>query len=279
MAERPPGDSAGPDHSKRPVRPPSPAGRVVLGLAAILVGILVSSFVGAAVIAANDWDLDVSSALGAEIGRSAGQVGAGLPLDDRRMPLGVAVMLNIPLWACFAGVPLLARARGLDWRGHLAWQFKARDIPIGLGLGLAAQLVVIPLVYAVIFWLFGEQDVAGPARDLIAGVDSSFDVAALLALTLIGAPLAEEILFRGLLHRGLVEMHTDFGSAGTVLATVLSSAVFGAVHFQVLQFPGLMAFGVVAAVAMMRTNRLGTAVFAHLGFNLSTVAFLLQARF
>lgn len=249
---------------------------MVLAILAIVAGVVLSSFVGAAVIAANDWDLDVSAAVGAEIGRTAGQLAAGLELDDRRMPLGVAVMLNIPLWACFVGVPLLARHRGLSWRRDLAWAMQPRDVPIGLGLGLLAQFVLIPLLYVPIFWLFGPQDVAGAARDLVAAVDSGFDVAALLLLTLIGAPLAEEILFRGLLHRGLAEMHADMGRGGAVLAAVASSAIFGAVHFQLLQFPGLMAFGLVSATALTVTGRLGTVIFAHFGFNLATVAFLLQ---
>jgi len=262
-----------------PASAPSPAWRVVLAIVAIVAGIILSSLVGAAVITAYDWDLEVSAAVGAEIGRTAGQAAAGLELDDRRMPLGAAVMLNVPLWACFVGVPLLARGRGLSWRRDLAWGMQLRDIPIGLGLGLIAQFVLIPLLYVPIFQIFGPQDVAGAARDLVATVESSFDVAALLALTLIGAPLAEEVLFRGVLHRGLADLHADWGRSGKVVATVASAAIFGAVHFQVVQFPGLMAFGVISALAMMSTGRLGTAIFAHFGFNLGTVAFLLQARF
>ena len=43
-----------------------------------------------------------------------------------------------------------------------------------------------------------------------------------------------------------------------------------------MQFPGLFAFGVVAAVLTQRTGRLGTAIWAHVGFNLTTVVLLLS---
>ncbi len=257
----------------------SPAWRVVLALAAIVVGIIVTASVGSVVIAAGGWDINVSAASGAEIGRTSGQVAAGAPLDDNRIPLGVAVMLNLPLWACLVGAPLWGISRGIDWHRDLWWSFDRRDIPIGLGIGIVTQFLLLPLVYIPIFWIFGPQDVSALSRDLVAAVDTPFDVVALVVLTVIGAPLAEEILFRGLLHRGLVEMHADRGRFGMLVATAGSSVVFGAIHFQLLQFPGLVLFGVVAAVAMMRSGRLSTAIFTHVGFNLSTVTILLLERF
>ena len=52
---------------------------------------------------------------------------------------------------------------------------------------------------------------------------------------------------------------------------MISSAVFAAIHFQPLQFPGLMVFGLVAGTLVARTGRAGPAVWAHIGFN-STAA-------
>jgi membrane protease YdiL (CAAX protease family) len=56
------------------------------------------------------------------------------------------------------------------------------------------------------------------------------------------------------------------------VAIVGSSAVFGLVHFQLLQFPALMVVGVVNAVLTLRTGRLGPAVCAHVAFNGTAVA-------
>jgi len=254
---------------------PAPTWRVVLAIVSLAAGIVVAATVGATVITAGGWDLDVPASLGSELGRTAMQVAAKVDLDDHRLPLGVAVLLNVPLWACLVGGPLWARRRGLDWRRDLGWATAPVDAPMGLTIGVLLQLVLIPLLYEPIFWIFGDQDVDEAARSLVAAADTSLDVTALIVLTVVGAPLVEEILYRGVLHRGLVDMTAHQGRAGLVVATMASSALFAASHFQLLLFPGLFLFGVVTAVATMRTGRLGTSIWIHVGFNLTTVTALL----
>ncbi len=238
-------------------------------------GVVVASIVGASVIAAGGWDLDVPASLGSELGRTVMQVAARADLDDHRMPLGIAVLLNVPLWFCMVGGPLWARRRGLDWRRDLGWRMEFVDAPMGIAVGVLLQLALIPLLYQPIFWIFGDQDVDDVARSLVAAADTPFDVLALVVLTVVGAPVVEEILYRGVLHRGLIDMTAHQGRSGVLIATLASSALFAASHFQLLQFPGLMLFGVVAAMASMRTGRLGTAIWIHVGFNLTTVVALL----
>ena len=90
--------------------------------------------------------------------------------------------------------PVVPASVGSD----LGWGMSAIDIPAGLALGVATQFVLIPL-YEVIFLFFGEQDVSGPARSLVASVDSPLDLLGLLVITVVMAPLTEEIAYRGLL--------------------------------------------------------------------------------
>jgi membrane protease YdiL (CAAX protease family) len=59
---------------------------------------------------------------------------------------------------------------------------------------------------------------------------------------------------------------------------ILSSVVFAATHFDVLSFPALVVFGAVMAVLVVRTGRLGAAVWAHVGFNATTIVLLLMDR-
>jgi len=234
-----------------------------------------AAVVGVIVVTAGGWEINVPASLGSELGRTAMQFAAKADLDDHRLPLGVALLLNVPLWLGMIGGPLWARRRGLDWRRDLGWRMAPIDVPMGIAIGVALQLVLIPLLYEPIFWIFGDQDVGEAARSLVAAADTSFDVAALIVLTVVGAPVVEEVLYRGVLHRGLVDMTAHQGRAGLVIATLASSALFAASHFQLLQFPGLFLFGVVAAVATMRTGRLGTSIWIHVGFNLTTVVALL----
>ena len=89
-------------------------------------------------------------------------------------------------------------------------------------------------------------------------------MAAMGAAVIVVAPVVEELFFRGLL---LGEMQRRWGTAAAVAA---SSVVFGATHFQPLQFPGLTAAGAVFAIAAVRTRRLGPAIAVHAGFNATT---------
>ncbi len=254
----------------------APTRRIVLAIVSFAAGLFLASLVGAAVLAATDWQVGVSSAVGAEVGRAAMQIGQGLELQDFRIPTAVLVVFNVPLWMCLVGGPLLARREGLDWHDDLGWSMRRIDVPIGLALGVGAQAALIPL-YQVVFWLAGEQDVDGVARDLLASTKTPLDVVALVVMTVVAAPIAEEILFRGLLYRGIRDMESVVHRSGVTVAVIASAVVFGISHFQLIQFPGLMFFGVVAAVAFQRTGRLGTSIWTHVGFNLTTVVVLLAA--
>ena len=94
---------------------------------------------------------------------------------------------------------------------------------------------------------------------MLSAIAATLAIVALVLFTVFAAPIVEEILYRGLLFRGILDMEAGT-RLGLVLATVVSSAVFAISHFQLLQFPGLMLIGMVAALAMWRTGRLGTAM-------------------
>jgi len=84
-------------------------------------------------------------------------------------------------------------------------------------------------------------------------------------LLAVGAPIVEELFFRGLLQRALLHRF------GTVPSIVGSAVFFGLAHFEALQLPALVAFGIVLAVLAHRTGRLGPGMFAHGAFNAVTV--------
>ena len=256
---------------------PTPGRRVVLALVAIPIGIVVSALVGGFVVSAAGWEFGVPSGLGDDFGRVAGQVAAGVPLDHKRVPLVAQVLLTVPLWACLVGVPFLgSRRKKLDLWRDLGWGMTRRDVGVGLAVGFATQVVLLPLIYLPIIRFIDSESLEAPARNLVASADSSLGILALVLLTVVGAPIAEEFLYRGLLHRGLAELLSHRGRVGTALAVLGSSTLFAASHFQLLQFPGLLAVGIVAAVAFQMTGRLGTPVWIHVGFNATSVVVLLR---
>ncbi|MCY4424482.1 MAG: type II CAAX endopeptidase family protein, partial [Acidimicrobiaceae bacterium] len=169
---------------------------------------------------------------------SAGDSGAsGEELLQELSMVGL-VALQVPLWLGLLGTPLLARRYGLDWRSQIRWRMRAIDVVVGTGIGLALQLVVVPLMYWPIFRIFGDLDVEGPARELSELAGTPLEVVLLVVMTVLLAPLTEEVFFRGLLQGALQDR------LGPVWAVSIASVAFGITHFQVVQLPALVLVGV-----------------------------------
>lgn len=185
---------------------------------------------------------------------------------------GIAAVLfgSIGLWVGFVGAPWWAsRVEGTgDVRSDFALEVRWWDVPLGVVTGVGLQMLVLPVLYWAVQLVTGPLDVDGPAAEL---ADRAGDPAGWLLFALVvgvGAPFAEELFFRGLLRESL-------GSRwGPTVGVVVSSALFAATHFQVVQFVGLFVAGLVWALLAQRSGRLGPAVVSHMAFNLSTVAVL-----
>ena len=90
-------------------------------------------------------------------------------------------------------------------------------------------------------------------------------IAILFLFLAVGAPLVEELFFRGLLQRSLARRF------GPVVAVGGSAVAFGLAHFEALQLAALILFGLVLGLLADRTGRLGPGIVAHATFNAATV--------
>jgi membrane protease YdiL (CAAX protease family) len=91
------------------------------------------------------------------------------------------------------------------------------------------------------------------------------------------APIAEELFFRGLLY-GAIRKRGDFlrSDRKTIwFSIIVSSAIFSAIHFQLLLFPALFVVGIIFAWIYEKYQRLAPAIWAHIGFNATTLLSLL----
>lgn len=81
----------------------------------------------------------------------------------------------------------------------------------------------------------------------------------------ISSPIAEEIFYRGVLHRGIRCL------TGPWPAAAVSAALFGLFHMNVVQgiFAGLM--GLLFSAVLEQTGRLAVSVLAHISVNLTGV--------
>lgn len=188
--------------------------------------------------------------------------------ETSELSLGWVAIGQLGLWLGFLGMPWFAsRFKG----NGVVRDFRVRgerwDPLLGAAVGLGSQLLLLPLLYIPILLLFDkdQDDVSEVARDLTDRATDSVGVLLLVVIVGIGAPIAEEIFYRGLVFRAIENRF------GTWPGIVGSGVVFGASHLNALTFVGLAAFGVVLAYLTHRTGRLAPAVFAHMAFNLVTV--------
>ena len=144
-----------------------------------------------------------------------------------------------------------------------------RHLGIGTGLGLLA-IVGSTLIVSLLVALSGSD--AAPEQVLTGGLmETPVELALAVMAAVVLAPIAEELLFRGLLHRGLRRR------IRIVPATALSSVLFAVVHVDValsqpLALVGLTFVGVILAIAYERTGSLIVPVVIHAVHNAVTIA-------
>jgi membrane protease YdiL (CAAX protease family) len=180
-------------------------------------------------------------------------------------PIGVLAVALFAAWAAYiAGMWMASeRAGTADPIADFGISFHRLDL-IGLGIGVLAQLVLIRLVYLplVAIWpdTFADDQLTRNAEDLVDRA-GGLSTLVLFVVVVIGAPIVEELFYRGLLQRSLLTRFND----GVVIVGV--AALFALVHFRPIEYPGLFVFGLIVGVCAFLTGRLGMAILAHIGFN------------
>ena len=189
-------------------------------------------------------------------------------------PIWGLALLQIPLWAGYLGAVVFAGSKGRGVISDFGLRMRAFDAPLGLALGIFCQLLVLPLLYAPIFFLTGtdKEALSRPAEQLAEGTDGTFSWLLFALLVGILAPVVEELFYRGLLLKALEKRRMPVWAA-----VLVSSIIFAGMHMQTLQFPGLLLVGLVAGTLAAITGRLGPSIWLHIGFNMTTVVALFMA--
>jgi len=222
---------------------------VGIALAAWMAAFVVSAVGGAAVLAASGY------------------------LDEKigDYPLWLIAILQLPLWLGQLGALLVVShlfGTGKPQRDY-GLSFRAVDL-VGLPVGIIVQLVFVPALYWLLSPVIDPDKVGEAAENLTNKADDTLGVFLLVLLVVVGAPIVEELFFRGLVMRSFQARYNDG------LALVASAVLFGLVHFNLYTLPALVLFGLVLGYCAQRTGRLGMGILAHAGFNAATVALLLR---
>ncbi len=177
-------------------------------------------------------------------------------------------------WAGLAAALWLLRQNG--WSMRVAFGGSRLSAPLQIATGVLGYLALMPVIALVSYLTISFITVWNQAGlPLIQNEEQmileffkggqTFRLAYATFTAVILAPVAEEVLFRGI---ALPALARRMGSFKAVMAV---SFLFAAIHFHVAGFPVLFTLGVALAVAYLRTSSLLVPIALHTTFNLATV--------
>jgi membrane protease YdiL (CAAX protease family) len=194
-----------------------------------------------------------------------GLLGGGQSISDSS--IGVLAAGLIAAWSAYLAGMWVASQRGGSGDPVVDYGLAFAPVDaIGVGIGVLSQLVLVNLVYLPLraLWpdTFNDDRLQETAQDLVDRASGGAAVV-LVLLIVVGAPVVEELFYRGLLQRSLAARFNES------LVVVGVAALFALAHFRPIEFPGLFAFGLVVGVCALVTGRLGLSIVTHMAFNLT----------
>ena len=173
-------------------------------------------------------------------------------LNPAATPDLAAAVLGTALGQIAVGLGIWARGQGEP--------LGLRRVSGGLLLGPPFALVAVFLLFN-LSWtaLLGALGVEVPEQQIFGALEAESPLRPLVMVFVVGvAPLCEELLFRGLLQRVLIQR------AGTAVGVVGSGLAFGLLHISdPASVPPLIGLGLGLALLRARTGSLWPAVVAH----------------
>ena len=144
-----------------------------------------------------------------------------------------------------------------------------------VGLTIIPAALVVALLWQITLFAFGveptPQEVVEEFSRAIGGNGTSL-VAAIAFLTVVVAPITEELLFRAVLFRWL---QTEMPTWGAV---ILSGVIFSLCHFSLTAFLPLALLGILFAVILHRTGNLWACIALHALFNGTNLLLMAAAQ-
>ncbi len=189
----------------------------------------------------------------------SGLIAFGAAPDGAVVLLGAAALP----WIGFAVWPwLTTRLQGNGPRIDLGLALRPIDLAWGVGAGMAS-LVLGSVVAAL------TEAVTGPFESSAGAAVAQADVArwvvvAFALCALVGAPIAEELCFRGLAFAAIARRAHRGGRRAVPWAVIGSSVLFALIHLEPVRFPVLLTIGLVLGWVRARTGRLGAPIVAHM---------------
>lgn len=196
----------------------------------------------------------------------------GFPLWYFNAPIELVILVGgTAPWLMLGGWPIIATLyRGNGPRIDLGIILRWSDVGWGLLFGFLG-LVLAGIGALITTYFVGDFNSAAGEVALDLQESSSFAALFVFAVMIaVGAPVVEELAFRGLLYGSLRKK--GLGSFWVVLITAVAFALF---HLEPVRFLVLFPIGLTLGLARWKTQGLGAPMVAHLVNNLPAAMFLL----
>jgi membrane protease YdiL (CAAX protease family) len=175
--------------------------------------------------------------------------------------------LSLPLaysFHAFVGLGLICKVRDRTFPELLeplfpSFRWNLAAWIAGFMLMAMTMVVAVSLIFAPL--VRSQEPPQKELMEQVVGAAGLPGLCLMLLLVSVIAPIFEEFLFRGALLPWL-EQRWGF-RRGWVLALLVSSIAFGAIHLVPAALPGLSALGLVLGLAFLRTGHLASAVIVH----------------
>ena len=196
--------------------------------------------------------------------------------DATDLPIwAIAVFTLLQQCALLLWPFVVSRRKGLGPAADWGFDFKLEDLGIGLGVSMIAMFSagIAAAIAAALVGLGDETD--GENLQLLTDAEGSPWIWTLVYTVVVVAPVAEEVLFRGLILQAFKKRF------GAVIAVIVSVVAFAPLHIadggffsagQVVLLAAIGTLAVVFAVTALVTGRLAASIIAHMIVNAVGVA-------
>jgi membrane protease YdiL (CAAX protease family) len=179
---------------------------------------------------------------------------------------GLIIAFSAP-WLVMAGWPIIATSiKGNGPKIDLGLITSRAHLRLGFLAGLAS-LLVASVVALIVTQITGP--LSSTAGDI--GINQSGIVLVVFVLmAMFGAPIVEEIVFRGMLYGALAKARIN-----EHLVVVITALVFALFHFEPKRFFILFVIGIILGEVRRRTGSTSAAIMAHVVNNTPAALFIL----
>ena len=194
-------------------------------------------------------------------------------VDQSQVPIWATAVALSAMWVVFlVAVPRYLPYEQQSLRESSRQWFSVRSVAVGMPLGIACQFIATNIVswpFSKLFpKTFSSEEISRRATELTDSAPGYW-IIVLVLVVVIGAPVVEEIVYRGAVHTHLQR------TAGTATAFFGTAVIFAAIHMSLIEFPGLFAFALVLGYARLRSGTIGLSIVTHMAFNAAGLVLVL----